>query len=238
MLTVPLAGIVPATPRSRLLALDVGGSPFDFQPGQAVTLAAHGYTPRRPYSIACSPEQLAESGRLEVLIAIERDGALGDGLGGASEGMLVDVDGPFGTFVLPEAFEEPRLLFVAGGTGISPLRAMIDRALRLGEAAVSVLYSARRADEFAFIDELRQHAAEGRLELHQTVTRDDTPLWPGSRGRIGGAHFATVLHEPSATLCFVCGPSAMVSDSVATLRELGVPAHAIRTEGWTIDPKE
>ena len=137
--------------------------------------------------------------------------------------------------LLPDAFAERRLFFLAGGSGISPLRAMIDRALRRHRAAVSVLYSARRADEFAFIAELRQHAAEGRLELHQTVTRDHTPEWPGGRGRIGRSHFTAVLHEPASTLCFVCGPAAMVNEAVSTLRELGVPAAAIRTERWTTD---
>jgi ferredoxin-NADP reductase len=41
-----------------------------------------------------------------------------------------------------------------------------------------------------------------------------------------------VLHEPASTLCFICGPSSLVSESAATLRDLGVPDALIRTEGW------
>jgi NAD(P)H-flavin reductase len=96
---------------------------------------------------------------------------------------------------------------------------------------VALLYSARRADEFAFIEELQAHADMGRLELHQTVTRDDAD-WRGERGRIGRAHFEAVLHEPANTLCFVCGPEAMVTESVATLAGLGVDPAAIRIEQW------
>jgi ferredoxin-NADP reductase len=95
---------------------------------------------------------------------------------------------------------------------------------------VALLYSARRADEFAFIDELHAHSAAGLLELHQTVTRDESAGWTGSRGRIGPAHFEALLHEPLTTLCFVCGPDMFVSESVATLRTLGVPDSQIRTE--------
>jgi len=48
----------------------------------------------------------------------------------ATRGTLVDVEGPLGTFTFPEPPGQPQLLFVAGGTGIAPLRAMIDHAIR------------------------------------------------------------------------------------------------------------
>ena len=97
---------------------------------------------------------------------------------------------------------------------------------------ISLLYSTRRSDEFAFVEELRAHERAGRLELHQTVTRDEDRFWGGRRGRIGKSHFETVLHDPTATLCFVCGPPSLVSESAATLKELGVPEELIRTDGW------
>jgi ferredoxin-NADP reductase len=231
--TFPLLEVAPATPRSRLVTIDVRHNPFHFLPGQAVVVGAHGQTERRPYSIACSPERLFETGRLELLVAVEDDGDIAPHLRSLSPGAQVDVEGPLGTFVFPKDLPQQHLLFIAGGTGISPLRSMIDHALRRSALLdLSVLYSARRSDEFAFIDELRGHAAAGRLELHQTVTREDSSAWSGARGRIGRSHFEPVLHHPAATLCFVCGPRAMVTESVATLVGLGVPEDAILTEGW------
>ncbi len=233
VVTVPLLQVAPATPRSRLLAADFRNKPFDFLPGHAVLVAGHGEATRRPYSIACSPERAIETGRLEFLIALDSDGEIGSPLPLLSPGALLDIEGPLGTFVFPAQPEQQHLLFIAGGTGISPLRAMMDHALRQHPSrAVSVLYSARRGDEFAFIDELRQHAAAGRIELHQTVTRDEGGTWSGGRGRIGRAHFESAMRHPDSTLCFVCGPRAMVSESVAVLQALGVPESAIRTEGW------
>jgi NAD(P)H-flavin reductase len=196
-------------------------------------MGAHGGAERRPYSIACSPERARELGRLEFLIGVEAEGDLGANLLPAAPGMLLDLDGPMGEFTFPRAAEQNWLLFVAGGTGIAPLRAMLDHGLRQRPAPrVSLLYSARRADEFAFVDELRAHADAGVLELHQTVTREDSEAWAGHRGRIGRAHFETVLHEPSDTLCFVCGPTALVNESISTLKALGVPEEQIRTEQW------
>jgi NAD(P)H-flavin reductase len=233
LVTAPLSDVVAATPRSRLLTIDLGGRGFDFLPGQAMMVAAHGHPERRPYSIACSPEWTAEQGRLELLIGVEASGALAANLAPGSPGMLLDLEGPVGMFTFPVTPAQNFLLFVAGGTGIAPLRAMLDHALRLRPAPrISLLYSARRSDEFAFIDELRAHADAGILELHQTVTRDDSSDWAGKRGRIGRAHFEAVLHEPSDTLTFVCGPTALVNESVSTLRTLGVPEDHIRTEQW------
>jgi ferredoxin-NADP reductase len=233
VVTVPIIALAASTPRSRLVALDMRGQAFAFEPGQAVMVGPHGQSERRPYSIACSPEQAAERQRIELLITLEGDGSLVAHLGHAAPGTLVDVEGPIGTFMLPPVPSQGWLLFVAGGAGIAPLRAMLDHMLRRHPGRrISLLYSARRADEFAFIEELDRHAAEGRLELHQTVTRDESSAWSGHRGRIGRSHFEAVLHDPGETVCFVCGPEPLVSESVSTLKALGVPGIQIRTEQW------
>jgi NAD(P)H-flavin reductase len=236
LLTVPLSRVEAASSRLRLLTLDMVGHAFAYAAGQAVYVGAHRDADRKPFSIACSPERAADTHTLELLIAMES----ADALPWAHPGALVDVEGPLGSFTMPAAFEQRRVLFVAGGTGIAPVRAMLDHVLRRDPSRkISVLYSTRRSDEFAFIGELRAHADAGRIELHQTVTRDETgSSWEGGRGRIGRSHFETVLHDPASTLCFVCGPPAMVSDSAATLRDLGVPSASIRTEGWSASRQE
>jgi NAD(P)H-flavin reductase len=230
VLTVPLVQVDAASARQRLLTIDIGGHAFEYLAGQAVRIAPHGGAERRPYSIACSPERAAETRAIQLLIAME-GGA--EDLGWATKGALVDVEGPIGIFTFPASLEHAWVLFVAGGTGIAPVRAMLDHALRRHPSEnLSLLYSARRSDEFAFMDELREHERRGRLELHQTVTRDESTAWGGRRGRIGHDHFEAVLHEPASTLCFVCGPPSLVSDSAATLQELGVPVESIKTEKW------
>jgi NAD(P)H-flavin reductase len=236
IVTVPLKSIVAATPRSRLVTLDLAGHSFDYRPGQAVMIGLPGIQPRRPYSIASSPERASETGTLELLIALEADGTLGPHMPADANGML-EVEGPLGTFFFPVDVPNQRLLFVAGGTGIAPLRAMIDHLRRKDPGnGMSLLYSARNAEEFAFNEELRGYEERGRLELHCTVTRDDSTNWAGGRGRIGRSHFERVVHDPTNTMCFVCGPRAMVHESVSTLAALGVPMDAIRTEAW-VDPR-
>ena len=229
VVTVPVLNVEAITPRSRLVTLDLRGQPLVFDPGQAVMVGRTGDSARRPYSIACSPEQASETVRLELLIGVDADATSDFGF---ATGNSLDVEGPIGTFTLPPDASAGWILFVAGGTGIAPLRSMLDHLLRKHQGQrISLLYSARSGDEFAFMGEFERHVRAGVLELHQTVTRDDSK-WAGRRGRIGRDHFEAVLHEPADTLCFVCGPSALVNESIATLKALGVPELKIRTESW------
>jgi Na+-transporting NADH:ubiquinone oxidoreductase subunit F len=142
------------------------------------------------------------------------------------------VEGPFGSFHLPAGPLEQDLLFVAGGTGIAPLRAMLHDALDRGHARISLVYSARRADDFAFADELRGLAEDGRIRLWQTVTREPAEAWTGERGRIAVHHLqGLVRHAP--TLCYVCGPHALVEDMPRLLSQVGVASESIRVEDWS-----
>jgi ferredoxin-NADP reductase len=116
---------------------------------------------------------------------------------------------------------------------------MLDDALQLDPPReISVLYSARSGDEFAFIEELRALAGARRITLHETVTRDQSTSWEGGRGRVGRIHFEAVLRTAGETLCFVCGPRPMVDESVKTLELLGVPPDLIRTERWSTKEEE
>src|SRR6185436_14054555 len=117
---------------------------------------------------------------LELLVGLEATGAVPAWLAPLEPGGLLEVDGPRGTFIFPDDPVERRFLFVAGGTGIAPLRAMLHDALaRPRTASVSVMYSARTADEFAYGAVLRALAAAGRITLWQTVTREVAAQWDG-----------------------------------------------------------
>ena len=90
------------TPRSRLVTVRLPPHGMEFLPGQAVVVGTQGQHDRRPYSIACSPERATETQRLELLVAVETSGDPGPHLASAGPGTLVDLEGPIGTFTLPE----------------------------------------------------------------------------------------------------------------------------------------
>jgi ferredoxin-NADP reductase len=222
---------VPATPRSLLVRLTLNG-PFSFLAGQAALIGAHRQPTRRPYSIAVGPAESARDRALEFLIGIGSDGTPGPHLPDLTPGTQVDLEGPLGSFVFPESPDETNFLFVAGGTGIAPLRAMWHQALA-GDPSwrISVVYSARTPDEFAFDDELSALAEFGRITYVRTVTRHSGGAWQGGSGRIGRA-----MLEPAVagrgTLCYVCGPEALVHEVPGMLREIGISMERIRVEEW------
>lgn len=231
-LRLPIGAVLPATPRARILRLDLLHQPFFYRAGHAAYLRAPDSPQYRPYSIASAPEETARDGWLEFLVQVDASGEGSIPLNRLTVGALIDVDGPVGSFEFPEHPAEPQLLFIAGGTGIAPLRSMLWHAL-LAEGArrVSVVYSARAPEEFAYLEELERLAAEGRIAFRQTVTRTSGPEWTGGLGRIDAACLAPLI-EPGATLSFVCGPPALLAEMRPLLQQLGVRPDQIRMEEW------
>lgn len=217
--------------RARLLRVDLGGQPFRFRAGQAAWIGRHGQPLRKPYSIASSPSDLARTGALEFLVGLEPDGEPGAHLAGVGRGTPVDVQGPFGGFRLPPVEGRP-VLFVAGGTGIAPLRSMLHDLLgRTAPPSIALVYSARTAEELAFVPEFRRLAADGSLDLTLTLTGRPPAHWSGSRGRVSRATLSRHV-TPGRTVCAVCGPPAFVDHVVRALDELGVARDRIATERY------
>ena len=223
--------VVRETPRAVVLRLDTAGSRVVFSAGQAAMVGLAGHGGRKPYSIASAPEEQQRSGVLEFLVEVGPDGQSRPNLEGVGAGSRVIVQGPAGGFVLPRRL--PRnLLFIAGGTGIAPLRSMIASALaRRSPPSITLVYSARTPDEFAFDAELRRLSRQGRIRLVRTVTRTAHEGWRGRRGRVQQA-WVNACVRGRDPVCFVCGPESFVTKMMELLRAAGIPARNIRREHY------
>jgi len=216
-----------ATPRAKLVRVAVGGG-FDYAPGQAVLVAPHGVAEGRPFSIASAPEDAGRSGVIDLLVGA------GDGTSWVfdpSPGDRVDVEGPIGSFIFPSEPPARRFLFIAGGTGIAPLRAMLRHALGIPHDRIALVYSARTPADFAFGAEFRTLADAGAIDFRQTVTRDGGGNWPGARGRITSESLRDLAVD-ARTLCFVCGPISMVAEVPKLLSNLGIAPDHIKIDEW------
>ena len=230
-MTLPVREVLPATPRTRIVRLDLGGRSFPYRAGQAVFVGLHGDSKRLPYSLAAAPEDATSEGCLELLVRVDQQDEAGPPLP-VNPGSRLDVDGPIGEFTFPADPAERRFVFIAGGAGIAPLRAMLRHALAQPHRDISVVYSARTPDEFAYQDELRSLARDGRIALRQTVTRAaGLDGWSGGRGRIGREDLEPLAMDP-ATLFFICGPRQLVHQTMRLLEQLGTARQRIRIEEW------
>lgn len=219
-----------ATPTSRIIRVALDGGVFPYRAGQAASLAAGDTDGWTPYSIASAPAETARDSTLEFLVKVDGSSRFGRMVDGLRLGDRIRVEGPAGNFTLSDALATTPLLFIAGGTGIAPLRSMIRDLVDARHAApLALVYSARTPSEFAYLQELRALADDGRLTLILTLT-GDAEDWEHARGRTGPGHLSDLVTPE--TLAYICGPPAMVRDVPAALTSIGLPRARIRTEDW------
>lgn len=197
---------------------------FGWLPGQYIELAA----PTAPdaslyYSIASAPDPTFP-GEFELAMSLSAGPAL---LTELEPGRTLLVSEARGSFVW-EAVEGSTLL-VGIGTGVAPLRAMLQAALRQSEQPVTLLLGARTERTLLFGDELHALSKrDARFRFEPVLSRESAD-YPGSRGRVQ-EHVARILKEGHPARVYVCGTTAMVRDTVSLLHELGVPALNVRAE--------
>lgn len=220
----------PATPTSRIVRVALEDAPFAYRAGQSAAVAVDHGERTTPYSIASAPSETAATGYLEFLVKVDGSNRFGSRVTDLQPGIPLLVGPPAGRFTVPEDAAQYSLLFIAGGTGIAPLRSMILESLSAGrQGGIAVVYSARTPDEFAYLDDLRTLADEGRIALTLTLT-GDAQDWRHARGRAGDRHLAELVTPK--TMAFICGPPSMVTEIPEALIRLGVPRDQIKTEDW------
>ena len=101
----------------------------------------------------------------------------------------------------------------------------------IAAGGLSLVYSARMPEEFAFDAELRALARQSGLHYYADDDQARGGWVVGRPARIDGSLLAQCVTDP-ATLCFVCGPESLVHEVPRMLRELGIADARIRVEEW------
>jgi ferredoxin-NADP reductase len=195
------------TPRSVTLTLapnDTFTAAHTVQAGQYVNLAVD--IDGRRHTRCYSPANTEGSRNLELTIGQHDGGLVSTYLyERAHRGMVVGLTGVGGDFVLP-AQRPRRILFVSGGSGITPVMAMLRTLIaERHDGEIAFVHYSRRAAEACYREELAAlKGLPGVRVLHGCTRRDDGDLI----GRFGREHLAAAMSSPDAV--FVCGPTALV----------------------------
>ena len=195
------------TPRSVTLTLapnDTFTAAHTIKAGQYVNLSVE-IDGRR--HIRCYSPANAEAGsNLELTIGVHDGGLVSNYLyQHARRGMVVRLTSVGGDFVLPAKLPR-RILFVSGGSGITPVMAMVRTLVAQGhQGEIAFVHYARSAAEACYRDELA--ALPGVRVLHG-YTRSDEAHEGDLAGRFGADHLAAAMPAPDAV--FVCGPTSLV----------------------------
>jgi ferredoxin-NADP reductase len=223
--------LVDETARTKSIVLDVPEWQ-GHRAGQHVDVrltAEDGYQAQRSYSIASGPEEP------KLVLTVERldDGEVSPYLVDVlMPGDELELRGPIGGyFVWEESLGGP-LLLVAGGSGIVPLRAMLEHwTAAASDVPVRLLYSSRSLDDVIYRDELLGGDAHPGAEVEVVLTRAWPDDWRGHRGRIDRELLMQRAWPPEQRpLVYICGPTAFVEAVAQALVDGGHQPDRIRTE--------
>lgn len=137
-----------------------------------------------------------------------------------------------GEFVLP-VNERQKLVFLAGGIGITPFRSMIRHLLDHDERRpITVLYSNKTALEIVYVDVLEE--ARKRLGIETVYTLTDAncvpPDWQGATGRVDAEMIARTVPDYRDRTFYLSGPRSLVVGFEEVLKSIGIPRSRIKVD--------
>jgi phenol hydroxylase P5 protein len=194
--------------------------PMEFQAGQYINLElpeADGQS--RAFSLANTP---ADAGIAELNVRIVPGGRVTTWLHESLQvGNRLKLSGPYGRFFVKKSANVP-MIFMAGGSGLSSPKSMIEDLLAEGcTLPITLVYGQRTLEELyyhdRFLEFARRHANFTYVPAlsHEPAESE----WSGARGFVheaAKAHFANDFRGHKA---YLCGPPAMIEACIATLMQ-------------------
>ncbi|WP_248959379.1 1,2-phenylacetyl-CoA epoxidase subunit PaaE [Sphaerisporangium perillae] len=210
---------------------------FAFRPGESLTLRAFvdGREERRSYSI-CAPA----GGPLRIGVREIPDGLFSSWLvRRLRPGDEVEVLPPTGGFTA-DLSHPAHHVFIAAGSGITPVLSIASSVLAVPDARVTLFYGNRTTSTVMFAEELAdlKDSAPARVELAHVLSRE--PREPELfTGRLDAAKLRVLLPAltpvPEVGHWWLCGPYGMVLDARRVLAELGVAGERVHHELFYVD---
>jgi ferredoxin-NADP reductase len=230
--------IVQETPSTKTLRFERTDGPLPpFRPGQYVNLFVDvdGVLTSRPYSISSAPGAAEAEATLDLTVRDKPGGFVAPFLLNEVEvGDEFETTGPSGSFYHEPLIDGEDLVFLAGGSGITPFMSIIRDAFGSNEAPPSLrihlLYGSRVPDDVIFGAELAALAERHPGLSYSPILSEPPPGYEGLTGFLDAAAIRQQVGDLSGKTVYVCGPNVMYGFCVEALTELGVPQHKIKRE--------
>jgi predicted ferric reductase len=183
-------------------------------------LSRRGWWEAHPFSLSAAPD-----GR-SLRITVKSLGDFTSRMRELAPGTRVVAEGPFGTFT-SAARRRDKTLLVAGGIGITPVRALLEEM----SGDVIALYRVVADRDVVFRKELEALAEERGIALH-ILTGDHTT--DEGRDLLSPVHLRMLVPDIAGREVYVCGPPAMASAIAKNVRSAGVPARYLHVERFAL----
>ena len=219
---IPMVGVItdirtetPDVKTFRVVGRD-GKKLFEHMPGQCAMVSVPGVG-EAMFSITSSPTNTEYQE-----FSIKRCGTLTDYLHGMTVGEELTVRGPYGNaFSVETALKGQNLLFIAGGSGLAPLRSVINYVLdkRENYGTVDILYGSRSMDDLVQLKEIQEvWMKTPGVNVYLTIDREQEG-WDGHVGFVPS--YLKELEFATDKTVLVCGPPIMIKFVLAALGEMG-----------------
>ena len=200
---------------------------FNFLPGQFALfrfLTKGHFLQEHPFSFS------DVSGKKLLRITIKKLGDYTADLSAITPGTFVMVDGPHGIFT-PQRATGNKILVIAGGVGITPIRSLID-SFSVEKKDVVLLYGNKTEADIVFNRELNEYASAENLKVYNVLSAD--PNWLGEKGFIDEEKIKKLVPDLPARDIYLCGPGPMMRAVIGALRRLGVSRSKIYFEEFAL----
>jgi len=205
---------------------------IDFIPGQYVSIKVSPEGLRRSYSIASLPGQKY----IDLLIDVTPMGVGSKYVLGLSVGDSVEMLGFLGHFIVDDnlLIANNQVLFIATGTGIAPLRPMVEDLLvnKKYKGEVRLIWGMRHEEDLYWLKEIENiHRDYDNLHF-DLVLSQPKPEWPGLSGHVGDViSKISILGE--TTLSYLCGAPAMIDEITGLLKNKGISEEKLIFERYS-----
>ena len=225
-LTASVAEVRQLSPSTLSLVLQGEGiGKLAFLPGQYANLEVPGTTQHRAYSFSSMPAE----GKVSFLIRNVPNGLMSGYLTGAAKaGDTIKLAGPIGSFYLRDVARP--VLMLAGGTGLAPFLAMLDKLVAAGGSAhpIHLIYGVNTDADVVELERLDAFkAALPNFTYDVCVVADDSS-WP-KKGYVTAHIEPTHLNEGNVDI-YLCGPPPMREAVAHDLRERKVQPNSFHYE--------
>jgi CDP-4-dehydro-6-deoxyglucose reductase len=196
--------------------------------GQYVELKIAGVALPRCYSFA-RPPACENAGEVSFFIRHVPGGEFTDWLFAEPRtGAAIGISGPYGNFYQRDG--DGPMICVAGGSGLAPIRALIEDGAQAGlQRDLHVYFGARTQADLYAMEEIEQLGSTWGGQFSLTAVLSAEPAdsgWTGARGLVIEA-LAQFGAQASGAQAYLCGPPAMVDAALPVLAQLGIADSAI-----------
>jgi CDP-4-dehydro-6-deoxyglucose reductase len=212
----------------------VGELPLKWLPGQYLDVVLDDGR-RRPFSIANAPQP---DGTIELHVRHVSGGGFTSWVShGLKIGDSLDIEGPLGTFVPREDSERP-IIFMAGGTGFAPVKAIVEHFVALGtRRSMQVYWGARSAADLYLRPLAERWVTQApHLGFHAVVS--DPEQASAANMRTGLVHESVL--EDQADLSghdvYMSGPAAMIDAGRKLFLQAGLPEDRLYYDSFEYAP--